>query len=136
MSHYLSFSFDTIKKEYCSLLRDIFLTIITFGLWNLYVQIRQIRFLDKLEPDNGIPSIFFIIILSLLTFGLYFCYHEYRVAKKLHQALGENDQELVEVLCGLATFLGLWILTDLYQQYLINTFVETYESSIPELPTS
>lgn len=130
----ITLSIEKLKKEYCSLIRDVFLTVITLGFWNLYVQLRQISFMNKLKPDNGIPSIFFIIIFSFLTFGLYFCYHEYRMAKKLHEVLGLEDQELVEVLCGLATFFGAWILTDLYQQYLINSFVEKYGTPLSELP--
>ncbi len=121
------FLIESLKKEECSLIRDVFLTIITLGFWNLYVQLRQIRFMNKMNPNNEIPSVFFIIIFSLLTFGLYFCYHEYKMAKKLHELLGLEDQELVEVLCGLGSFFGFWILTDLYQQYLINTFVESSE---------
>lgn len=129
----LSISIKNLRREKCSLIRDVILTVITFGLWNLYIQYRQIHFVNKIRINDGVPSVLFILILSICTFGLYFCYHEYKMTKKLHVVTGYKDQEIVEILAAVITFIGLWFIVDLYQQYLINLFVESNETAvIPE----
>ena len=126
----LSISTQNLCKERCSLLGDVILTILTFGLWNFYIQYRQIHFVNKIRINDGLPSVFFIVVFSIFTFGLYFCYHEYKLTKKLHEVTGHEDQLIVEILAAVITFFGLWFVVDLYQQYLINIFVESNVSSM------
>lgn len=126
----LAISTKNLRKERCSLIRDIILTILTFGLWNFYIQYRQIHFVNKIRINDGVPSVFFIFIFSIFTFGIYFCYHEYKMTKKLHEVVGFHDQQVVEILAAVITFIGLWFIVDLYQQYLINNFVEVNETVI------
>lgn len=52
------------------------------------------------------------------------------MTKKLHEITGFKDQWFVEISAAILTFIGLWFLTDLYQQYLINIFVEMNESAV------
>ena len=127
----LAISTQNLRKERCSLLRDIILTVCTFGLWNFYIQYRQIHFINKIQINDGVPSVLFIFIFSVFTFGLYFCYHEYKMTKKLHEIAGFKDQIVVEILAAVITFFGLWFIVDLYQQYLINHFVEVNETVVP-----
>lgn len=126
----LSISTKNLRKERCSLIRDIIFTILTFGLWNFYIQYRQIHFVNKIRINDGVPSVFFIVIFSIFTFGIYFCYHEYKMTKKLHEVAGFQDQQIVEILAAVITFIGLWFVVDLYQQYLINHFVDANETII------
>lgn len=129
----LAISIKNLRKERCSLLWDVILTIATFGLWNLYIQYRQIHFVNKIRINDGLPSVVFVIIFSIFTFGLYFIYHEYKMTKKIHEILGHRDQVAVEILAAVITFFGFWFIVDLYQQYLINEFVRINESSVEEV---
>ena len=52
------------------------------------------------------------------------------MTKKLHEVAGFENQEVVEVVAAVVTFMGLWFIVDLYQQYLINLFVESNESVV------
>lgn len=52
------------------------------------------------------------------------------MTKKLHEVAGFKDQWFVEILSAVMTFMGLWFITDLYQQYLINIFVDMNESAV------
>ncbi len=108
-----------------SVVRDIILTILTFGIWNIYVQMRQIWDVNDLisSSDDKIPSIAIVFIFSLLTLGLYFCYHEYKLTKKLHILLDGHRDKAIEITMGVLAFLGLWFLVDSYQQSLINKYI-------------
>jgi hypothetical protein len=107
-----------------SILIDILLTVITGGLWNLWVQYRQIRDTNEALPEGQKKSFILLLLFSLLTFGLYFIWHEYKLTKELHILVYGSDRLEVELLCGVATFLGLWFIVDSYQQSLINEYCE------------
>ena len=55
------------------------------------------------------------------------------MTKKLHDIGGYTDQQIVEILAAVITFMGLWFIVDLYQQYLINNFVEQNESAVVDI---
>jgi len=112
-----------------SVILDIFFTLVTFGLWNFWVQYRQIRDINKITGGDEIPSVWFVAILSLITFGLYFCYHEYRLTRELHQLNYGETYPLFEVLFCLLTYVGLWFVVDSYQQYLLNQYIESKSAS-------
>ena len=109
-----------------SVIRDIILTLITFGLWNLYVQFRQIEDVNDILGEPKLPSLLKVLLLSLITLGLYFCYYEYKLTKILHQLNYKKTYTFNEVACGLMTFIGLWFIVDSYQQSLINDYIEKY----------
>lgn len=107
-----------------SVVLDIVLTIFTFGLWNFYVQMRQIWDINELSStDKELPSIVVVFLLSVITLGLYFCYHEYKLTKKLHGLRYGVENSTVEVGAGILTFFGLWFIVDSYQQSLINGYL-------------
>ena len=66
-------------------------------------------------------SFFLVFLFTILTFGIYFWYHEYKLTKELHRVNGMYEMELVEIFIPLLTFFGLWFLVDSYQQDLLNT---------------
>jgi hypothetical protein len=108
-----------------SIVLDIILTIITLGLWNFYVQMRQIWDVNEMLPnEEPIPSVVLVLIFSLLTFGLYFCYHEYKLTKKLHMLQYGVANPTLEIGAGILAFFGLWFVVDSYQQNLINEYLE------------
>lgn len=116
----------TVKSRSIGL--DILLTIITFGLWNFYVQIRQIWDLNDLEPSRELPPFYLVVIFSLLTFGLYFCYHEYKMTQEIHLLIYGQENKVVELLFAVMTFMGLWVIVDVYQQSLMNNYIEKVTS--------
>lgn len=107
-----------IKKH--NLLLDFILVIISFGIWNIWMQYRQIQDINTLEKSNEYSFLSWLI-LSIITFGLYHVYHEYKLTRSLYvQADAGGDPELVALLAGLLSLSGLWIFVDLYQQELLN----------------
>lgn len=103
-----------------SILIDILLTIFTAGLFNLWVQYRQIRDSNALLPEEERKSFLFLILLSFITLGLYFVYHEFKLTRDLHLLVYKDVRTEVELLCGVAAFFGLWFIVDSYQQSLLN----------------
>lgn len=103
-----------------SIFIDILLTIITGGLWNLWVQYRQIRDSNLILPPDRRKSFLMMLILTFITFGIYFIWHEYRLTKDLHIRSQGREKTEVEILCAVATFFGLWFIVDSYQQSLLN----------------
>ncbi len=114
----------TKPKLYPSwVLTDIILTILTLGLWNLWVQVRQVNSVNVIEGKDRFPPMIFILLLSIFTFGIYFFYHEYKMTKILHQKICGHTKPYIEIPMALLTFLGLWFIVDSYQQSLINKLI-------------
>lgn len=113
-----------------SIFLDILFTILTFGLFNLWIQIRQIVDSNEiLEKDEF--SFFKMALLTIITLGFYFVWHEYKMTKLLHQKVYANEpgsSDVAALISAVATFLGLWFLVDSYQQYLINSIIERHGS--------
>jgi hypothetical protein len=102
---------------------DILLTLITFGAWNLWVQVRQMLDVNEVLGRDEF-SVVKTLIFSLLTFGLYFCYHEYKMTKDLQEKVYGQVDDTVALLSAIATFFALWFIVDSYQQSLLNLYVE------------
>jgi hypothetical protein len=99
---------------------DLLFTILTIGLFNVYIQIRQI--LDCNEVfEHERYSFTKMLIFSVLTIGIYFVYHEYKMTWDLQQKVqGEMANKGTAFLMGFLTFLGAWPIADMYQQSLLN----------------
>ena len=97
---------------------DLVLTILTCGLFNVYVQARQIAALNDMlrEPKYSFGKWF---LLSLVTCGIYHVYHEYRKTTDLVAIVkGASGNE--PLICLLLSFFGLTFVADAIQQSLIN----------------
>lgn len=116
-----------------SVIRDIVLTILTFGLWNIYVQMRQIWDVNELAREEIAPSFVWVIIYSILTLGIYFGYHEYKLTKKLHLLNGHSEGKLIEIGSALLAILGFWFIVDSYQQNLINKYITTNDLNVSSM---
>lgn len=108
-----------------SIWMDIFLTLITGGLFNLWVQVRQIWDANEMLDDDRF-GIFKLIFLSIVTFGIYFAFHEYKMTRELHERLYKMRYPEIEIACGIATFFAMWFFVDSYQQVLMNQWAEKH----------
>ena len=98
----------------------------TFGIWNLWVQYRQMKDMNIILGKKDY-SFFLVFLFTILTLGFYFWYHEYKLTQELHELNGLYDLKLVEIFIPLLTFLGLWFLVDSYQQDLLNTYISNQQ---------
>ncbi|MBI1862036.1 MAG: DUF4234 domain-containing protein [Deltaproteobacteria bacterium] len=99
---------------------DILWTVLTFGLYNVYIQSRQIHALNAMlrQDKYGFWS---WALFTILTFGLYQIYHEYRKSKDLVALVpGVNDME--PILNVALSCCGFHIVADCLQQTHINQF--------------
>ena len=103
-----------------SIVADIVLTIITCGIYNIWVQYKQmetVNFMLKEEKYSFFPW----LILSFITCGIYHVYHEYRKTQDICRVLGEpnSNEPLVNLVLSL---FALHIVADALQQALINRY--------------
>jgi uncharacterized membrane protein YvlD (DUF360 family) len=113
-------STNPISLHVRSIVLDMILTLLTCGLYNVYVQAKQI---DAVNDMIGQKKYHFFkwLFLSLITCTLYHVYHEYIMHKDICAALGNpnaNDPLVSLILASL----GLWIVADAIQQHSINKF--------------
>lgn len=100
--------------------RDIIITILTCGLYNIYIQSRQIHAVNAMirEDKYSFGSWF---LLTLVTCGLYHIYHEYRKTTDLCRTIKDlNENE--PILTVLLTIFGMAIVADAIQQTHINRY--------------
>jgi hypothetical protein len=117
----------TVAPQYVrSVAADIILTIITCGLWNIWVQARQMRavnFMFNKEKYN-----FWIWAgLTLITCGLWHIYHEFRVSQDISLAMGKGPSDISPVVHLLLSVFALSIIADALQQAEINGYFGSHE---------
>ena len=108
--------------KYKSIFWDIFWTVLTVGLFNIWVQVRQILDTNELL-GKPVYSMWKLLLLTLITLGFYFVWHEYKMTRDLYLKVHGVPGKDVAFWCGVAAFFGLWFVVDSYQQSLINLWV-------------
>lgn len=112
---------STVKSRFIrSIVTDLLLTIITCGIYNLWVQHKQmetVNFMIKKEKYHFVPW----LLLTLITCGIYHIYHEYRMTQDICVALNrrESNEPLVNLVLSLFV---LSFVADALQQALINEY--------------
>jgi len=99
---------------------DIIITLLTCGLFNLYVQYRQCLALNHMLKEEKYSFLMWLIF-TVLTCGLYHIYHEYRKSSDLSDTLhlgGSNEPLVVLIL----SIFGLVLVADAIQQSHINAY--------------
>ncbi len=108
------------KIEKKNLVLDLVLILVTGGIWNVWMQYRQIRDFDIYLGERRY-SFAKWLILTILTFGLYHIYHEYKLTRDMYESVaGNNDGLEVGLIAGIVSATGAWIFVDLYQQSILN----------------
>ena len=97
---------------------DILLTLLTCGLYNFYVQYKQMEAMNALLRHEKY-SFAMWAVLSIITCGLYHIYHEYRMSLDIVEKVQGTSPQLPLISLVLSAF-GLWIIADAIQQVEIN----------------
>jgi hypothetical protein len=101
---------------------DFLLTVCTVYLFTIWVQIRQIHDVNEaLKQDKYSVTKWFL--LSVITIGLYHCYHEYKMTKDLVYLTTGEKKSAEAWWAAFFTFWGLWVFVDLYHQSMLNQLV-------------
>ena len=101
---------------------DLFLTLLTCGIWNLVVQKAQFEYLNR-ELKEEKYSLLKTMLWSLLTCGIYLLVIEYRKARDWEQISGQpNDTDAILALT--LGFLGLTFVYDAILQDKINRRID------------
>lgn len=103
-----------------SIILDLLLTLLTCGLFNIYVQYVQ---MEAINAMLGRTKYSFLLwaLFTIITCGLYHIYHEYRKTVDICQVRGSKNSYEPLISVVLAVF-GLSILADAIQQSLINRY--------------
>ena len=99
---------------------DIVLTIVTCGLFNVYVQYCQILAINDMLKEERYSFLQWFLF-SLVTCGLYHIYHEYVKGIDIDKCTNQPNGNM-GVICLLLTLFGLSIIADAIQQNHINSF--------------
>jgi hypothetical protein len=101
---------------------DLFLTLLTCGIWNLVVQKSQFEYLNR-ELKEEKYSLFKTMIWTLLTCGIYMLVIEYRKARDWERISGQpGDTDAILALT--LGFLGLTFVFDAILQDKINRKID------------
>ena len=108
-----------------SIAMALILTVLTFGLFNLWVQHKQMQAVNAMLGEKRYSFLLWALFTAV-SFGLYHIYHEYRIstdiARKLSEAPGQEGLRSVILTC-----LGLWIVEDAIQQSQINRYFGAHQ---------
>jgi hypothetical protein len=117
----------TVAPEYVrSVAVDIILTLITCGLWNIWVQARQMRAVNFMINKEKYK--FWIWAgLTLITCGLWHIYHEFRLSQDISLAMGKGPSDISPIVHLLLSVFALSIIADALQQAEINSYFGSHE---------
>jgi hypothetical protein len=105
---------------------DIILALVTCGLWNIWVQARQMRAVNFMINKEKYK--FWIWAgLTLITCGLWHIYHEFRLSQDISLAMGKGPSDISPVVHLLLSIFALSIIADALQQAEINSYFGSHE---------
>lgn len=108
------------KKYTRNIAIDLLLTVFTFGLYNIYVQWRQIQAVNRMLKTEKYDFLKWCF-LTLITFGLYHIYHEYRFSEDIEICLN-RPYGMTPLVSLILTLFGLSFVADAIQQVQINRY--------------
>jgi len=99
---------------------DVILTVVLCGLWNIWVQARQMRAVNFMIGTRKY-KFWPWLLLTLITCGLWHIYHEYRLSRDIAWARNSPNSDNPVIHLVLSIF-GLSIVVDALQQAEINSY--------------
>ena len=106
---------------------DLVLILLTAGLWNIWMQYRQIRDYNRVSNEKKYSFLKWMI-LTLITFGFYHVYHEYKLTKSICEKNNIKEKEIISIIAAIISITGFWVFVDLYQQEILNQIVSKIEN--------
>lgn len=108
-----------------SIVLDIVFTVLTCGLYNLWVQYKQIQTINFMLKTNKYSFLSWLF-LCIITCGLYHIYHEFRKTEDICRAIGKDSgsETLITIVL---TVLGMHVAADAIQQVMINKFFGNHD---------
>lgn len=99
---------------------DLIVTLLTCGLFNLYVQYKQMQAVNDMLGEPKYSWLTWAL-LTLITCGIYHIYHEWRKSTDVARCQGEegSSEPVVNIIL---TVVGLSIVADAIQQAEINRY--------------
>ncbi|HWP91514.1 MAG TPA: DUF4234 domain-containing protein [Thermodesulfobacteriota bacterium] len=104
----------------------VILSIITLGIFNLYWQYKQMRFVNTVAGEERFSFVRYLIF-TIITCGIYHLYYEYVMGREitmLQEKHGLSKSEDLPAISIVLAVLGLTIVTDAIQQREINMMVD------------
>jgi len=99
---------------------DLIFTLLTCGLFNIWIQYRQIITVNKMLNQEKYHFVIWLLF-SIVTIGLYHIYHEYIISEDIAKVVGRQPGQdgLINLL--LSIFALSWV-ADAIQQHHINEY--------------
>lgn len=113
-----------IRVEKRSVVTTIVLSLITCGIYSIYLIYKQSEDINNLGGYTDSPAM--ELLLSLLTCGLYIFYWHYKYAKRVAQIQASNGLTVndVSVLNVIISILGLELVAQAILQNEINNIID------------
>ena len=112
--------------EPSSVAKEVVLTLVTCGLWDVIWQYKQMKVVNTLLGEEEFSFVKWLLF-TLLTCGLYHLYHEYlmgRAIVRVQHLYGLPPSESLPAISIIMTLISLGIITDAIQQKEINLILE------------
>lgn len=109
----------TVTSQFVSsIVFDIIVTLVTCGIYNLFIQNRQINALNYLL-NQAKYSFWKWFLFTIITCGIYHIYHEYLMAGDINSLIEDKSPNFQPMILLLAVF-GLPIVADAIMQSKLN----------------
>ncbi|OFZ49064.1 MAG: hypothetical protein A2381_15805 [Bdellovibrionales bacterium RIFOXYB1_FULL_37_110] len=109
------------NSEYVkSIVLDLLFTLLTCGLFNIWIQYRQIVTVNKMLNQEKYHFLLWLIF-SIITVGLYHIYHEYIISEDIAKVVGREPGHDGIINLLLSVFALSWV-ADAIQQHHINEY--------------
>ena len=125
------FSSLEVQPFKSNIAKDIIVTILTCGLYNLFWKYRQMQIPTFIEGEERFSCLKWFIFI-ILTCGLYNFYHEYLMGCEiviLQEKCGVSRNEGLPAISIILCVIALGIITDAIQQKEINMIIDKISKS-------
>ena len=122
---YQAGGYDDEAHHHANIPLYLILTILTFFLFNIYWNFRQMRSCNELLGRSEFSFLVWLL-LSILTCGLYHLYYQYKMGAAINEIQHLRGMPVADglpVLSIVAAILGVGIVADCIHQHEINKIV-------------
>jgi hypothetical protein len=113
------------SEHYANIPLYLLLTLVTFFLFNLYWNYRQMQACNDLLERNEFGFLSWLVLV-IVTCGIYHLFYQYRMGAAINEIQERFDRPVTDglpVLSVVAAILGFGIVADCIHQYEINLIV-------------